>query len=155
MKKTHSMVVMVVAMVVIMLIAMMVVMFFLPRLLVKEDGLSILRIKHVVAKNEVKELTGSLIEVTVRNPMIKKGNLNIVFEETERGLTPLTEILGYRGLYFSEGMIQYQLALEPDSDRTLTSTKYIGSRLVIYVVQNKDELMDGIHDRMMNLKSIE
>ena len=85
MKKTHSMVVMVVAMVVIMLIAMMVVMFFLPRLLVKEDGLSILRIKHVVAKNEVKELTGSLIEVTIRNPMIKKENLNIVFKETERG----------------------------------------------------------------------
>ncbi|MEE8314727.1 MAG: hypothetical protein V3R91_10420, partial [Myxococcota bacterium] len=43
------------------------------------------KIEQVVSKNEVKQLTGSLIEVTIRNPMIKKENLNIVFEETERG----------------------------------------------------------------------
>ena len=144
MKKTHSMVVMVIGMVVIMLIAMIVVMFSIPRLLVKEEGLSILRIEHVISKNEVKELTGELIEVTIRNKMINKKNLNIVFEETKRGLTPLTEILGYRGLYFSEGMIQYQLELLPESDRNMTIISYIGSRLVIYIVQGTDELMGGV-----------
>ena len=147
------MVVMVIGMVVIMLVAMIVVMFFIPRLLVKEEGVSFLRIEHVISKNEVKELTGTLIEVTIRKPMIKKKNLNIVFEETERGLAPLTEILGYRGLYFSDGMIQYQLALGSESDRKLTLANYIGSKLVIYMVQNKDELMDGIHEKMMNLQT--
>ncbi len=153
MEKTHSMVVMVIGMVVIMLVAMIVVMFFIPRLLVKEEGVSVLRIEHVISKNEVKELTRALIEVTIRKPMIQKKNLNIVFQETERGLAPLTEILGYRGLYFFDGMIQYQLELGPESDRNMTLTNYIGSRLVIYMVQNKDELMGGIHDRMMNLKT--
>jgi hypothetical protein len=85
--------------------------------------------------------------------MIKKKNLNFVFEETVRGLTPLTETLGYRGLYFSEGMIQYQLELGPENDRNMTLANYVGSRLVIYMVQNKDELMDGIHDKMMNFKT--
>ena len=83
--------------------------------------------------------------------MIKKENLNIVFEETERGLTPLTEILGYRGLYFSEGMTQYQLALDSDSDGNIALTNYVGSKLVIYMVQNRDELMGGILGKMMNL----
>jgi len=147
------MVVMVIGMVVIMLVAMIVVMFFIPRLFVKDGGLSILRIEHVVSKDEIRELTEALIEVTIRKPMIKKKNLNIVFEETERGLAPLTEILGYRGLYFSNGMIQYQLELGFESGRNMTLTKYIGSKLVIYMVQNKDELLDGIHDRMMNLPS--
>ena len=149
------MVVMVIGMVVIMLVAMIVVMFFIPRLFVKDGGLSILRIEHVVSKDEIRELTEALIEVTIRKPMIKKKNLNIVFEETERGLAPLTEILGYRGLYFSNGMIQYQLELGFESGRNMTLTKYIGSKLVIYMVQNKDELLDGIHDRMMNLKSMD
>ncbi len=53
------MVVMVIGMVVIMLVAMIVVMFFIPRLLVKEEGMSILRIEHVISKNGVKELTGA------------------------------------------------------------------------------------------------
>jgi len=153
MKKTHSMVVMVIAMIVIMFIAMIVVMFFIPRLFVKDGGLSILRIEHVVSKDEVRELTGALIEVTIRKPMIKKKNLNMVFEETERGLAPLTETLGYKGLYFSDGMIQYQLALGSESNRNMTLANYIGSKLVIYMVQNKDELMDGIHEKMMNLPS--
>ena len=146
---------MVVGMVVVMLIAMIVVMLFIPRLLVKEDGLSILRIEHVVSKNEIKELTGSLIEVTIKKPMIKKENLNIVFEETERGLAPVTDMLGYRGIYFSEGMIQYHLELRPDNNRITTLTDYIGSRLVIYMVQNPDGLMGGVHDKMMNFKPSE
>ncbi len=155
MKRTHPVVVMVIGMVVIMLLAMIVVMFFLPRLLVNEEGLSILRIEHVISKNEAKELTGELIEVTIRNKVIKKKNLHFVFEETKRGLTPITEILGYRGLYFSEGMIQYQLELRPESDRDMNFTSYIGSRLVIYIVQSTDELMGGVHDKMMNLTSRE
>jgi hypothetical protein len=153
MKKTHTMVMMVIAMVVVMLIAMIAVMFFLPRLLVKDSGLSILRIEHVISKNEVKELTGSLVEVTIRKPMIKKKNLNMVFEETEQGLTPFTETLGYRGLYFSEGMIQYRLELGPEGVRNMTLTDYIGTSLVIYMVQNKDDFMGGIHEKMMNLKT--
>jgi hypothetical protein len=153
MKPTHSMVMMVISMIVIMFIAMVVVMFFLPRFLVKDDGLSILRIEHVISKSEVRELTESLMEITIRKPMIKKENLNIAFEETERGLTPFTEILGYRGLYISDGMIRFQLELDPKSNRNLSRTDYIGSKLVIYMVQNKDEFMGGIHDKMMDLKT--
>ena len=154
MQRTHSMVVMVIGMVVVMLIAMIAAMFFLPRLLVKEDGLSILRVEHVISKNEVKALSGNIVEVTIKKPMIKKKNLNMVFEETERGLTPLTETLGYRGLYFSDGMIQYQLEFGPPSERNMNLTDYIGSKLVIYMVQNKDDFMGGIHEKMMGLKSM-
>ena len=50
------MVVMVIGMVVIMLIAMIVVMFFTPRLLVKEDGLSILRSSMLFLKTKSSSL---------------------------------------------------------------------------------------------------